>query len=57
LKCKFVASIKTLNPQNDIFNLEPYIRIVADLNADGLIDWSEFVAMMTPGDLAKCEQT
>jgi len=27
------------------------------LNADGLIDWSEFVAMMTPGDLAKCEQT
>ena len=28
----------------------------ADLNSDGLIDWSEFVAMMTPGDLAKCEQ-
>jgi len=31
--------------------------VQADLNADGLIDWSEFVAMMTPGDLAKCEQT
>jgi len=31
--------------------------VQADLNSDGLIDWGEFVAMMTPGDLAKCEQS